>query len=1428
MSAIKYETVYEDGGGGGGGTTTTSRSTASGTSTSRTSGTSSSSTSSSTARSVGTNSDGTVRSTSNNTVVTTGSRSTGGSTSRGRHLNTESFYFKDVPSDWKIYMNPGETLELHLQVSSKARPEITFESSNTMVASVTKTQIVVCKVTARGIGTCTIRAYYTNAESGIFYEAELTLYSGPVNPDLDAIPEDHKIWMAIGEKRTITIQENPTSTSVESSNPSIATFAKNYVNTAVLTAVSPGVCVIRYILDRRTVIDSYYVIVGHGNGTEYLDVFTFEKSKSWESLNLGSVFVVACGEKDTTGRQGAVFRSNILKPEGWRDLVVRSYKELKVSKLGQEISIKVTPPEFLEDKESEDSWIDYLSSLDLPDSSSSSTEEGTEESTTTEEPEIYCNFLGIGVYKFIINSNCPVRFKTSSNKISLGPWNGEIRSEYILSDFGNSRVLPVHVLELPGDSTEIIDFSYECIDGRDHNDFKIKLWPCLPGVIDTRGPYIFIVPGESDSYNQKIELKSYGEVKFSGIEYPRERRANQENVPEERWTSDLSEACVTIRSKLRVSLSSTPYVERRADDPGALKYFITLRSVTGYEVDVDELPVAPVARIRFDVSEPFGEFDPVNIVVKHHVYYYIYVLPQIPIRNIDTYEPIDRILTDFTTFGIKCSVFERLRAQDFNACWPGTNVKFVDTSGMYDCFSVKYPENYANYGTRNDHGVMFDIMWADTEYSWNHRPLGSELGTIVIKWYYNRDYVIFYDGLFNYYYLEDGYNNMTEPPYNPNNQFYTQTVHFIKGEGYAGHIKNKDELPTHYSALGTYDPVTLEPDYKIIKTDLTFNKNHPFDSVPGYYSYVFREEEIYDTPIKYTCTQDPGYPQFLNLTIEPRGNNASFSLGDWESLRPYYSIARGEIKLVKEGKERYGNGSREFSTVLDTFSFEQEGLEDCILFKDRFYLGRSEITLPDVDYMSFNLSVGGYGIKSYKIPDVLGLRGELDKAREIDGGITVKIYKNDETEPFFTETATSFNNICTIPENEYSEIIYTIEITHKEEISTVSASGAGFESKIIAKLKQKSKSSDVYLNDNRKPAIYSYGSLEKGIVFYTSIPKNKIWVEEVIQKDSNGKWIVGKGTANVARIDAYIEETPDPEAPEGYKCYICHMSFSPNAAFIPIGGDTYLGEERIRRIRIRHLDTEDGNVYELKQGYYSLYPTLMYRAKEDDTDLTIITEKDCRSDAEVIPMNSVVYSSEEGLWKIGSRSNPIKLPPFRNAGSNEDLNKVWISLMAMQHEIRYGDGVRWVNTTNLFNKGALEIESNSRILHPDTMENGYDYADLSEDTWFNDIQTDIIIRSTDTSSELTKTIIGSIPGEDTEKEGKKNKEDIEFPALETIYTASGAGFYERQVLIQETVELGLGVLTDEGDILYDGPNAYTVNNKVQIWYRKIGEDIKDE
>lgn len=1401
MSTVNYEIVDETGGGGGG-TGTTVRSTSSGTSTSRTGSGSDS----------GSNASGsTIRSGSGDTIVTTGR--TGQTT---RYINSRSFYFKDVPTTWKIYMNPGEISELHVQVSSTTRPEITFESSNGMVATVQKTQIAACKLTARGIGVCTIRAYYTNT-SGTYYEAALTLAVGPVDVDFDSIQEDHKIWMVIGEKKTITIQQDPTSTSIDSSDTSIATFVKNSVNTAILSAISPGVCAIRYIKDRRTIIDSYYVIVTHGDGTDYLDIVTFEKSSTWESLNLGSIFVIGCSEGEASGNESSMFRSNILSPDKWRDLVDRSYKEVKISKLGQEISIKVTPPSFLEDEESENAWISQLAA---------SEPEPEESETEATEPEIYCNFVGIGVYKFVVSSNCPVRFKTSSDKISLGPWTGEVRSEYILSDFGNSRVLPVHVLDLPLDGSEIIDFSYECIDERDHHDFNIKLWPTLPGLVDTRGPYVYIVPGESYSYNQKISLKAYGSLQFSGIEYPRERTSGfiREEDKANLWVSDLGSASSDL-SGLRISIFTEPHQEQRTDTPGLLKYFITLRSVTGFEAG--DLPAAPVARIRFDVS---GDFEPINASVKNYIYYYIYVLPMVPLKNIDEYYAIDECPRNYTPINIFCSIFERMRTEDLSACWPGTNVRFVDISGMYECFSIKYPENYLNVGTRNDHGVSFEILWADTDLSWRERAYGSELGTLVINWYYNKDYILEHHGLFNYYYLSEEFRTIGDAPYNPNNQFYTQTIHFIKGSEYTGHILNRSYVPTYYSALGTYNSYTLNPDYVVIKTDLTFNTTQTTGY--GYYSYKFREEEVAGgIPVKYKCEQSLENPQNLNLTIEPRGNNASFSLNNWEELIPYYSVAKGEIKLLVEGRERYGHGSKEFSTVLDTLSFAQEGLEDCILYKDKIYLGRAEINLPDIDYTSYSLKIGGYGIKSYRISDVVNSRGDLSRIQEIDGGITIKVWKDSDPEPFWTETATAFNNIgAEFTENDTtSDIIYTIEIKHRELPSAISSSDYGFESAVILKLKQKTKSSDIYVNTNRLPAIYSYGTLESPIVFYTTIPKNKIWVEEVLRQDSNGKWIVGQGTTSSFRIDSYTEKTPDPNAPAGYKCYKCQISFSPNSKYIPTADpNSYLGEEIIRKIRIRHLDIEGGDVYDLKQGYYTVYPTLMYKGKDEDQDLTFVTERDSRSGGDV-PPNTVIYNKEEGFWKIGSEHNPLNLPPFRNAGGNLDPNKVWISLMAMQHEVKDGNQVRWINTTRLFNLGALEIESNSRELRQNTVDSSIiANAQLSESDWFNSIQTDIIIRSSDKTSEMTKTIIGSIPGEDTESEGKPGKEDIEFPALETIYTASGAGFYERQVLIREEVELGLGVLTDEGDIFYEGREAYTVNSKIQIWYRKIGEDIKDE
>ena len=220
-----------------------------------------------------------------------------------------------------------------------------------------------------------------------------------------------------------------------------------------------------------------------------------------------------------------------------------------------------------------------------------------------------------------------------------------------------------------------------------------------------------------------------------------------------------------------------------------------------------------------------------------------------------------------------------------------------------------------------------------------------------------------------------------------------------------------------------------------------------------------------------------------------------------------------------------------------------------------------------------------------------------------------------------------------------------------------------------------------------------------------------------------------------------------------------------------------MAENTIRRIRIRHVDLEDGEVYELKQGYYSIYPTLIYRAAEGDQELTIITEKDCRNLNGPIPEKSIVYNKDEGFWQVGTKSNPIDLPPFRNVGSTEDLNKVWISIMAIRHEVNDGDTVRWTKTTKLLDLGLLEIEKNSRRLISDVIGGEQETSSLSEKDWFNTIQTDLVVHSTDKTTERTLRILGAIPEEDT-------GEDIEFPALETIYTASGAGFYERRVIIQ--------------------------------------------
>ncbi len=1324
----------------------------------------------------------------NNTNTNTGNTNTSTPTS-GKTSSLQNLSFLDI-LDKKLSLVLGTTRELKINIvtSKSSSPSTIFTSSNPSVATITRTGTYTAYLVTKSAGSATIKVNFTDAD-GSYYEDSISLTVLP-SGTLENISEDKKIWMVIGGKKELSISGV---VSINSSDTSIVT-TKIVSGKGKLTAWAAGICTVN--VETASSSESYYVIVTHGDKTNYLDVVTFEKSTSWEKLNLGSVFIVGCSEAETSGYQGIMFKSNILNPQSWRDLVNRSYKELKVSKLGQDINITVTPPTYLEDDDSEEAWVSKWGWT-----------------SEDEDVEIACNFVGTGVYRFGVQSNCPVRFRTSSDKISIGPWSGVQKLEYVLSDFGNNKSLPIHVLDLPTDSVETIDITYESLDGRISETLKVNLYPPLPGLINIRGPYIYVIPGESSSYNQRIELRSFGPgLTYSGIEYPKDRSVNFDGTNVE-WVSNLGAADSSLVS-LRVSTSSKVIEEKRSDEYGASKYYLTLKSVTGYTVG--EIPTAPVARLKFEVTNSTEHtFEPVNIEVRDYIYYYIYVLPAIPSKNVDTYEPLIECPTSYKDVSFSHSIFEGLRADNIDVTWPGTDVRFVDASGMSQNFSIRFPENYSRYVARNNFGVSFQILWTGTSYTWNQTAYGGEVGTLVIKWYYNKNYILMSTGLIKNY-IQDGssgYTTFGEPPYSPNDQFYTQTIHFVKF-GKTDHILNRSLLPTYYSALGTYDPVTLNPGYEVIKTDLGINQNFPVGG--GFWKYIYREEEVSGIPIKYTCEQSKETIQNLNLTVEPRGNNVSFSLSEWEELEAYNLPARGEIKFICESNVNHHKSS----TVLDTYSFMQAGLEDCMLFRDKFYLGRSEINLPDISYASTDLTFGNFGIRSYKISDICNESGQISKVREIDNGINVRVWREGQETPFLETTVTTFNNLSIPENNEETDILYTIEVSHSESLSFVSSGSSSFESKLIIKVKQRTKSSDVYINKDTLPFIWSYGSLSSPIILYTSIPRNKIVIEEVLYQDSTGRWVVGDGIIDKPRIVSFTqEEVSDQNIPSGYKCFRCFLTFTPNSSFATIEGSTsYLGEDTIRRIRVRHLDIDEGSIYELKQGYYTIYPTLMYKKSEDESqDLVLITEKDCRDIEQ--PSHLITYNMLGGYWQVGTQYNPVNLPPFRNAGSNRDMNKVWVSLMALRHEVCEPE-VSWVNTTKLFEEGGLEIEKNSRKLFPDTIEKSDTV--LSESDWFSNIQTDLVIHSTDKTSERTWEVLKNIPEEDD------GKEDIEFPALETIYTASKSGFYERRVVIQENIELKLGVLGRDGNILQNGTKPCTVNSKIQIWYRKIGEDIKDE
>ena len=296
--------------------------------------------------------------------------------------------------------------------------------------------------------------------------------------------------------------------------------------------------------------------------------------------------------------------------------------------------------------------------------------------------------------------------------------------------------------------------------------------------------------------------------------------------------------------------------------------------------------------------------------------------------------------------------------------------------------------------------------------------------------------------------------------------------------------------------------------------------------------------------------------------------------------------------------------------------------------------------------------------------------------------------------------------------------------------------------------------------------IYSYGPMNRSLEFNTMIPLRNIKIVEV---DSEGNEIPDSGL-QVGRIRKKREILGEDDSLESV-CYTVSLKFSPNSMYPEYNEDDPDSWKRSRYIMIKNANI-DGSVFEFRQGYYAMLP------KYSDPEPEYINDR----------------------WVLGTRESQLTIPSYRNTPRDE--YKVLIPFDYTRREIN--DPVeKKINVKDLITAGILEIDESesSTTLYPAAQYCG-EGENLDTGSWFRSIETDIITESTD--------------------------ESIELPALETVYTVSSAGFIERDVIASEIISLKSGILDDNGKPLYDMGNPVIINSKIQIWYRKIGEDLKDE
>ena len=528
--------------------------------------------------------------------------------------------------------------------------------------------------------------------------------------------------------------------------------------------------------------------------------------------------------------------------------------------------------------------------------------------------------------------------------------------------------------------------------------------------------------------------------------------------------------------------------------------------------------------------------------------------------------------------------------------------------------------------------------------------------------------------------------------------------------------------------------------------------------------YEVRQVETSSASPNYSIDVVQGTSQF-NLTVYPRYGVYGTSL----SLgNPTFATTVQNYQTPVYGKFTIYKIWRHYE---GTMVYTETPLIDHEFSQDGFYEGIVLNNTLYVGQMSETVSISptvSYDTTKIKVNAFAAKLSDLAAGRKeayaANNSLEVKVFCNGELKSSNVYPDGKVSEIELEENGDTESRLYEIQFIHLEPVR----SDVVIKHMVCGTVLQDCNAYESEIPDGEESYwIKSYGSMNKELVFKTKIPLLDIKIVEV---DDEGN-LVNDGGLAVGRIKKK-EDNYDSENNKISTTYSVRLRFSPNDRYPENPTGTLW--ERIRRIEIRNSHSR-GNPFKFKQGYYAIKPSYTLSPVYDTVDF--------------------------GGWVVGAQESPVLIPSYRNTLQGD--YRVLISFKYFRRE--HGGAEEQINVKDLIAANVLEIDEtkSSTSLYPAvTYYNQESGKELDTSSWFKSIETDIITEST-------------TPG-------------LDLPALETVYTVSSAGFIERDVIAKEIVSLKSGILDDNGKPLYESGNLVVVESKIQIWYRKIGEDLKDE